>query len=97
MSAALAPSPEYRELVYESSMIDLAKAKARFALTIWCQGAGNRDGPALAEISFSYDTDAGAVSAEAARRARELLLMMQNLDWADPGSPTKTALAGCAG
>jgi hypothetical protein len=98
VSAALAPSPEYRELVYESSMIDLAKdTKARFALTIWYEGAGNRDRPALAEISFSYDTDAGAVSAEAARRARELLLMIQNLDWADPGSPTKTVLAGCAG
>ena len=98
MSAELAASPEYRELVYRSSMIDLAQdTETSFALTIWYEGADNRDRPALAEISFAYVTDDGAVSAEAARRARELLLAMQDLDWADPGSPTKTALAGCAG
>jgi hypothetical protein len=96
MSAALAPSLAYRELVYESSMLDLAKdTKASFALTIWYEGADDRKRPALAEISFSYDTDDGAVSGEAARRGRELLLALQDLDWADPGSPTKTALAGC--
>jgi hypothetical protein len=98
MSAALAPSPEYRELVYRSSMIDLAQdTKTSFALTIWYEGADNRDRPALAEISFAYATDNGSVSAEVARRARELLLAIQDLDWADPGSPTKTALAGCTG
>jgi hypothetical protein len=98
MSAALAPSPEYLELVYESSMIDLAAdTKTCFALTIWYEGADNRERPALAEISFSYDTDLGAVSYEAAQRARALLLAMQDLDWADPGSPTKTALSGCSG
>ena len=79
-------------------MIDLAKdTKTSFALTIWYEGADNRDRPALAEISFAYDTDDGAVSAEVARRGRDLLLAMQDLDSADPGSPTKTALAGCAG
>jgi hypothetical protein len=98
MSAPLAPSPEYRELVYRSSMLDLAEdTKTSFALTIWYEGADNRTRPALAEISFSYDTDDGGVSAEAARRGRELLLTMQDLDWADPALPTKTALAGCAG
>jgi hypothetical protein len=98
LSATLAPSPAYRELVYRSSMIDLAKdTKTRFALTIWYEGTANRDTPALAEISFAYDTDDGAVSAEAARRARDLFLVLQDLDWADAGSPTKTALAGCAG
>lgn len=98
MSAALAPSPEYRELVYESSMLDLAEdTKTRFALTIWYEGTDNRDRPALVEISFSYDTEDGAVTAEAARRSRELLLAMQDLDWADPALPTKTALAGCVG
>jgi hypothetical protein len=96
MSAALAPSPAYHELVYESSMLDLAKeTKASFALTIWYEGADDPEERALAEISFSYDTDDGAVSGEAARRGRELLLALQDLDWADPGSPTKTALAGC--
>ena len=98
MSASLKASPEYRELVYRSATIDLAKdTKTSFALTIWFEGADNRDRPALAEISFAYETDDGSVSAEVARRARELLLAMQDLDWADPGSPTKTALAGCAG
>jgi hypothetical protein len=98
MSVALAPSPAYRELVYESSMLDLAKdTKAGFALTIWYEGADERERPALAEISFAYDTDDGAVSGQAARRGRELLLALQDLDWADPGAPTKTVLAGCAG
>ena len=78
-------------------MIDLAKdTKTRFALTIWYEGVDNRDRPALAEISFAHDTDEGAVSAAAALRGRELLLAMQDLDWADPGQPTKTTLAGCA-
>jgi hypothetical protein len=96
MSAALTPGPEYRELVYESSKLDLAgDTKAKFALTIWYQGAANRDAPALAEVSFSYDTDDGAVPAEAARRAHDLLLAMQDLEWADPAVPTKTALVGC--
>jgi hypothetical protein len=98
MSAKLAPSQQYRELVYKSSKIDLAKdMKTSFALTIWYEGVDNRDRPALAEISFSYETDDGAVSAEAARRGPGLFLAMQDLDWADPGQPTKTALAGCAG
>jgi hypothetical protein len=95
MSEALTPSPVYRELVYESSKLDLARdTKAKFALTIWYQGANNRDA-ALAEVSFSYDTDDGAVRAEAAQRARDLLLAMQDLEWADPAAPTKTALVGC--
>jgi hypothetical protein len=98
MSAELAPGPQYRELVYRSSMIDLAEdTKTSFALTIWYEGADNRTRPALAEISFSYDTDDGAVSAEAAHRGRELFLALQDLEWGDPASPTKTALAGCAG
>ena len=98
MSAKLAPSEEYRELVYKSSKIDLANdMKTSFALTIWYEGVDNRDRPALAEISFSYDTTDGAVPAEAARRGPGLFLAMQDLDWADPGQPTKTALAGCAG
>jgi hypothetical protein len=84
--------------VYKSSKIDLAKdMKTSFALTIWYKGVDNRDRPALAEISFSYDTADGAVPAEAARRGPGLFLAMQDLDWADPGQPTKTALAGCAG
>ena len=98
MSSALAPSTEYARAVYESSMLDLARGtQADFALTLWYEGADNRDRPALAEISFSHDTDDGGVSAEAALQGRELFLAMQDLDWADPGPPTKTALAGCAG
>jgi hypothetical protein len=96
MSVALTPSPEYRELVYESSKLDLARGtKAKFALTIWYEGADNRDAPAIAEVSFSYDTDDRAVPAEAARWALDLLLPMQDLEWADPAAPTKTALVGC--
>jgi hypothetical protein len=96
MSERLVPSLEYRELVYESSKLDVAAGtKAKFALTIWYEGADNRDVPTLAEISFSYDTDDGAVPAEVAFRARDLLLEMQDLKWADPAAPTKTALVGC--
>ena len=90
------PSPEYRELVYKSSKLDIAKdLKARFALTLWYKGAENQDHPALAEISFKYDAKNGEVRNEVARRALALLLAMQDLPWADPAAPTKTALVAC--
>ncbi len=96
LRAPLKPGPEYRELVYRSSKLDMTEdTKARFALTIWYEGVSNHHQPALAEISFAYDTDHGEVSAEAARRARQLLVAMQDLDWAKPDAPTKTALAAC--
>ena len=96
MSAPLDPSPEYRELVYKSSKLDIAKdLKARFALTLWYKSAENRDHPALAEISFKCDAKDGDVRNEVARRALELLLAMQDLPWADPSAPTKTALVAC--
>jgi len=42
MSAPLEPSPEFREFVYESSKLDINKdVKARFALTLWHEGAEN--------------------------------------------------------
>jgi hypothetical protein len=90
MSEALVASTEYRELVYESSKLDLATdTKTSFALTIWYDGADNRDRSALAGTSFAYDTDDGAVPGEAARRARDMLLAMQQMDWVDPGAPTR--------
>lgn len=96
MSSPLDPSPEYRELVYESSKLDLVKdLKARFALTLWYKGAQNQDDPALAEISFKYEVKNGEVPAEAARRALALLLTMQDLPWAKPAAPTKTAFVAC--
>jgi hypothetical protein len=96
LRAALTPGPEYRELVYRSSKLDLTgHTKTEFSLTIWYQGAGNRTEPALAEVSFSYDTDHGEVPPETAQRARELLLAMQDLEWARADAPTKTALAAC--
>jgi hypothetical protein len=64
------------------------ETKAKLALTIWYEGVDNQNRPALVEISFSYETDHGEVPAEAARRARQLLLVMQDLDWAKP-MPTK--------
>jgi hypothetical protein len=96
MSAPLDPSPEYRELVYKSSKLDIAEdLKARFALTLWYKGSENQDHPALAEISFKYDAKNGEVRNEVARRALALLLAMQDLPWADPAAPTKTALVAC--
>ena len=96
MSAPLEPSPEFRELVYESSKLDITKdLKARLALTLWYEGAENADHPALAEISFKYDVKNGAVPNEAAGRALKLLLVMQDLPWADPTAPTKTAFVAC--
>ena len=98
MSSPLEPSPEYRELVYESSKLDLVKdLKARFALTMWYKGAQNQDHPALAEISFKYEVSNGDVPTEAARRALALLLAMQDLSWAEPAAPTKTAFVACDG
>jgi len=96
LGAPLTPGPDYRELVYRSSKLEVAKhTKAEFSLTIWYGGADNRTEPALAEVSFSYDTDHGEVPAKAAHRSRALLLAMQDLAWAEPGAPTKTALAAC--
>jgi hypothetical protein len=96
MSAPLQSSPEYRELVYQSSKLDITKdVKARFALTLWYKGPENQDRPALAEISFKYDAKNGEVRSEVARRALALLLAMQDLPWADPSAPTKTALVAC--
>jgi hypothetical protein len=96
MSSPLDPSPEYRELVYESSKLDLVKdLKARFALTLWYKGAQNRDNPALAEISFKYQVKNGEVPTEAARRALALFLMLQDLPWAKPAAPTKTTFVAC--
>ncbi len=81
-------------LVYESSKLAVADGtKAEFALTIWYQ-AGD-PAPALAEISFKYRTEEGGVTGETARRARDLLLALQALPWADPGAPTKTAQVDC--
>ena len=78
----LKPSPEYRELVYKSSKLDITKdLKARFALTLWYEGPDNQDRPALA-ISFKYDVKNGEVRSEVARRALALLLAMQDLPWA---------------
>jgi hypothetical protein len=96
MSALLEASPEYRELVYESSKLDIINdLKARFALTLWYKGAENQDHPALAEISFKYEANNGKVPNEAARRALAMLLVMQDLPWADPAAPTKTAFVAC--
>jgi hypothetical protein len=96
MSAPLEPSPEFRELVYESSKLDINKdVKARFALTLWYEGAENEDHPALAEISFKYEAKNGKIPSEAAHRALALLLVMQDLPWADPTAPTKTAFVSC--
>src|SRR5262249_42953794 len=40
ISPPLDPSPEYRELVYKSSMLDITDdVKARFALTLWYKGS----------------------------------------------------------
>jgi hypothetical protein len=95
MSAPLDPSPEYRELVYESSKLNITEdLKARFALTLW-YSPENQDRPALVEISFKYDAKNGEVRNEVARRGLALLLAMQDLPWADPAAPTKTALVAC--
>jgi hypothetical protein len=96
MSEALVESREYGEQVYESSKLDLGTdTQAEFALTLWYEGVSDRVRPALAEISFTYKTDDGGVPGEVAGRARKLFLAIQDLDWADPGAPTKTALVGC--
>jgi hypothetical protein len=95
-SAGLEPSPEYSELVYESSKLSIAKdVKAKFALTLWYKAIENQDGPALAEISFKYDVGNGEVPDKVAWRALALLLAMQDLPWAEPSAPTKTAFVSC--
>jgi len=43
------------------------------------------------QLEFKYEAKNGKVSNEAARRALTLLLVMQDLPWADPTAPNKTA------
>jgi hypothetical protein len=96
MSDQLVGGPLYRELVYKSSKLELAvDFKSTFSLTIWYEGDDNLTKPSLAEISFSYKTKDGHVSSDAAQRSMALLLSLQDLSWADPGAPTKSALVAC--
>ena len=96
MTTPLKPSPEYRELVYQSSKLKLVKdLKMEFALTLWYEGAENLETPTLAEISYKYKTDGGETPSEAARRALALLIAMQDFAWEKAAAPTKTAYVAC--
>jgi hypothetical protein len=82
------------EYVFEGAEVDLGRdVDAGFALTLWY--AADRTGgasPAVAEISFKYDTDDGDVAPAVARRAMTLFLAMQaELAWASPERATKTS------
>jgi hypothetical protein len=94
MSAELRPSPSYRERVFESGKVKLAgDTKAEFSVTLWYEDPGTAGAPALAEVSFKYDVPKKEdLPREAAHQALALFLAMQDLGWADPGAPTKTAL-----
>jgi hypothetical protein len=90
-----------REYVFEGAKVDLGRdVDAGFALALWYPG--DRTGgwaPAIAEISFKYDTDEGDVAPAVAQRAMALFLAMQaELAWASPERATKTSFGlpeGC--
>lgn len=89
----LVASPDYREIVYDSAKIDLTEGhKTKFSITVWYQGADNREQPALAEISFKYDVEDGSVPRDLALVGMNLFLAMQDLDGVDSRPITKSRL-----
>ena len=90
----LGASKEFREFVFESPKFELGEdLKTKFSITLWYEG--DKRNPALAEISFKYETvHHGTVPRIVAQRAIDLYRAMQALPWAKPEAPTKTALAG---
>lgn len=93
MSEELAASDEFMERVYESPKFSLGDGmKTRISLTLWYDRAGDSGQPALAEVSFKYDTNNGDVPRKVAQRALDLYRAMLGLAWAKPDAPTKTAI-----
>ena len=91
-----------REWVFKGAEVDLGEnLDAEFALTLWFLEESSSATPAIAEISFKYDTRDGNVAPEAAQRAMTLFLAMQEeLEWASPERATKTSFGlpeACAG
>jgi hypothetical protein len=89
-----------REWVFEGAEVDLGdNLEAEFALTLWFPADAGSATPAIAEISFKYDTQDGDVAPEVAHRAMTLFLAMQaELEWASPERATKTSFGlppGC--
>ncbi len=78
------------ETVYEGAEVDLGGGvDGELALTLWFAG----EAPAVAELSFKYDTENGRTPSAVTRRATTLFLSLQrDLSWARPEQATKTAL-----
>jgi hypothetical protein len=93
-SDKLVPGEAFSELVFKSPEFKLGDDVAtKFSLVLWYPRPGGNKQPALAEISFKYETARGGVPRKAAQRALNLLRAMQGLPWAKPEALTKTALA----
>ncbi|MGH6924825.1 MAG: hypothetical protein ACRED5_13905 [Propylenella sp.] len=97
--------PTICEWVFENAAVDLGDTTAEFGLTLWYfaegrtqrarwkRAASGEVAPAVAEISFSYDTVDGRVDAAVSRRAMQLFKGMQAVLSVDRRATSKTALA----
>jgi hypothetical protein len=86
------------ELVFNGALVDLGEnVDAEFDLTLWY--ADETAEPMVAELSFKYATNNGAVPGGVARRAMILFQALQDTlgDWASPERETKTSVALPAG
>lgn len=58
---------------------------------IWYEGEGDNNHPLLAEFSYKYKGDGDRHDGAMAGLAYDVFMQLQNLDWIDPESNTKTA------
>jgi hypothetical protein len=92
--APLQSGERIHELVFNGAFVDLGEnLEAEFDVTLWY--ADEATEPMVAELSFKYPTNKGAVAGAVARRAMILFQAMQEMlgDWASPERETKTSLA----
>lgn len=95
--AALVTGPAFLELVYSGAKVDLGQdTDGEFDLTFWYPAdAVTLDRPVVVEISYSYDTDDGAVNPGVAQRGAKLFTGLVTA--LDPiiatGSQSKTSRA----
>jgi hypothetical protein len=95
LGAKLIKGDEFRETVFSGASVDLGhKLDAEFDLSLWYRGQQQGGEPAVAELSFKYDTEDGQVTGQVAERAFRLFKALQARlgGWANPEAETKTSL-----
>ena len=81
-------SVEMFERVLTGPAFRFKKVEAEVALILWSNGEDGR--PLVAEFSFRYAVENGAVESNVAASAMEFFTELQRLDWCVPDARTKT-------